>query len=697
MKQTWWWNSKVSTDVKEKRTHWKEWKKSGQGKESYLEAKRRAKHVIYLAKKNAEEQELQNVLDGKENIFRIAKQMKRQNQDVIGEKCVRNDQGEMALDDEAKKSAWQEHYQRLLNVEFPWDPDSLSAADPILGPSKHITKKMTKDAVSRSKSGKAAGPSGIVAEMLKSSGESCIPYLTQFLNKIITEGCIPSDWDISFVVNCYKGKGDALERGNYRGLKLLDQVLKIMERVIEKLTRGMIKINDMQFGFMPGRGTIDAIFILRQMQERYIEKDRTLYLCFVDLEKAFDRVPREVLWWAMRKVGVEEWVVRVVQAMYRQAKSKVRVGDTYSDAFNVRVGVHQGSVLSPLLFIIVLEAISKEFCTGLPWEMLYADDLVIAADTVEELTIRVERWKSNLESKGLRVNMGKTKVLCSGKDLNVLVNSGKWPCGVCRKGVGRNSIFCTGCQQWIHKACSGIKGRLQADPTFRCTRCNGTARPVDGRPLQHLTVDGQELETVGSFCYLGDTVCAAGGCTASTIARCRSAWGKFRELLPILTNRTLSLKTRGNIYSACVRSVMLYASECWAIRNEDRARLMRNDKAMVRWICRVKANDLVSSETLYERLCIPHLDCILRQNRLRWAGHVHRSTSWTKRCQTIQVEGNRPRGRPRKSWKETITEDLRAWNLTIDMAENRSAWREKLRVANRQSNTLGRVQRTINA
>ena len=149
---------------------------------------------------------------------------------------------------------------------------------------------MTKDAVRKSKSGKAAGPSGIVAEMLKSSDESCITYLTLFLNKIITEGCILSDGDISFVVNCYKGKGDALERGNYSGLKFLDQVLKILEYL--ELIREMVDINDMQFGFMPGRGTIDTIFILRQMQERNIEKDRTLYLCFVDLEKAFDRVPR---------------------------------------------------------------------------------------------------------------------------------------------------------------------------------------------------------------------------------------------------------------------------------------------------------------------------------------------------------------------------------------------------------------------
>ena len=98
-----------------------------------------------------------------------------------------------------------------------------------------------------------------------------------------------SDWEDSFIINIYKVKGDALARGNYRGLKLLDHVMKGMERVIEKIIRERISIDDMQFGFMPGRGTTDAIFILRQLQEKHLAKNKKLYFAFVDLEKAFDR------------------------------------------------------------------------------------------------------------------------------------------------------------------------------------------------------------------------------------------------------------------------------------------------------------------------------------------------------------------------------------------------------------------------
>ena len=92
-------------------------------------------------------------------------------------------------------------------------------------------------------------------------------------------------------------------------------------------------------------------------------------------------MPLKVIWWALRKFGVEEWIVRLVQGMYANAQSHVHVGEGYSEEFEMKVGVHQGSVLSPLLFIVVLEALSCEFLSGVPWEDLYTDDLVIIAES----------------------------------------------------------------------------------------------------------------------------------------------------------------------------------------------------------------------------------------------------------------------------------------------------------------------------
>ena len=133
--------------------------------------------------------------------------------------------------------------------------------------------------------------------------------------------------------------------------------MKVLERVVEGLIRQRVEIDEMQCGFMCGRGTTDAIFIVRQLQEKHMAANKPLYMAFVDLEKAFDRVPRDVIWWAMHKLGIDEWLVHLVQSMYKDVRSRVRVGDGYSEEFGVEVGVHQGSVLSPLLFIIVLEAL----------------------------------------------------------------------------------------------------------------------------------------------------------------------------------------------------------------------------------------------------------------------------------------------------------------------------------------------------
>ena len=118
----------------------------------------------------------------------------------------------------------------------------------------------------------------------------------------------------------------------------------------------------MQFGFIPGHSTTDAIFILTQMQEKHHLKQKTMYAAFVDLEKAFARVPRKVLLWSLRKLGVDEWVIHLVKAMYSNAKpSSVQVNGSSSKPFKVSVSVHKGSVLSPLLFIIMMEASSREF------------------------------------------------------------------------------------------------------------------------------------------------------------------------------------------------------------------------------------------------------------------------------------------------------------------------------------------------
>ena len=160
----------------------------------------------------------------------------------------------------------------------------------------------------------------------------------------------------------------------------------------------------------------------------------------------------------MRRVGVEEWVILAVKSMPGNPKSCVHVNGSFSDEFNMKVGVHQGAVLSPLLFIIFMEALSREFKVSNPWELLYAYDLVLMAETLENLKKKLANWKDNIKAKGLRVNFIKTK-LCSKHNSTAKSDPGKWSCSICHKGVCSNSIFCQSCNHWVHKRCSKIKER----------------------------------------------------------------------------------------------------------------------------------------------------------------------------------------------------------------------------------------------
>ena len=194
--------------------------------------------------------------------------------------------------------------EKLLNEENIWD--GITESTPIQGPRPLLSKDEFKSALSKCAFGKATGPSGVAVEMMTASGDTGLQWITDLCNNIANESCIPEDWTKSILVTLYKNKGDPLECGSYRGIKLLEQPMKLLERVLQKRIREQVNINDMHFDFVPGKGTTDAVFIVRQLQEKHLAKKKELFFAFVDLKKAFDRVPREVVRWSLRRAGVED-------------------------------------------------------------------------------------------------------------------------------------------------------------------------------------------------------------------------------------------------------------------------------------------------------------------------------------------------------------------------------------------------------
>ena len=213
--------------------------------------------------------------------------------------------------------------------------------------------------------------------------------------------------------------------------------------------------------------------------------------------------------------------------------------------------------------------------------------------------------------------------------------------------LGSNSIQCTSCQKWVHKKCSGIKGSMYK--VMKSLICRGCSNPVIS--TGHTSVDigaSANLEVVDEFCYLGDVMSVDGDADAAVEARLRIEWNKFRQSVPLLTNRNISLIRRGRLYSSCVRSSMLTEVRpgLSGKKMTNEVALLQTEIRMVRWMCIVKVKDRVRSKELRERLGIDDIILVLQQNRLRWYGHVLRKedTDWVKKCVEYEVEGSRPRG-----------------------------------------------------
>jgi len=145
-----------------------------------------------------------------------------------------------------------------------------------------------------------------------------------------------------------------------------------------------------------------------------------------------------------------------------------------------------------------------------------------------------------------------------------------------------------------------------------------------------------------------------GDADAAVENRIRIRWNKVRQLVPLLTNKDISLKVRGRLYSSCVQSSILHESETWPIRKENEVTLPRAETKVVRWMCGVKLQDRIPGKALTERLGLGDIILVLQWNRLRWYGHVSQEedNDWVKKCMEYEVEGARLRGTPKKTCRD---------------------------------------------
>ncbi|KAK3553592.1 hypothetical protein QTP70_005764 [Hemibagrus guttatus] len=521
-KETWWWNEEVQDSIQRKRLAKKKWDmdRTEENRQEYKELQRRVKREVSKAKQKAYD-ELYTRLDtreGEKDLYRLARQRDRDGKDVQQVRVIKDRDGRVLTSEESVQRRCKEYFEELMNEENEREK-RVEGVNSVEQKVDKVRKDEVRKALKRMKSGKAVGPDDIPVEVWKCLGEAAVEFLANLFNRVLESERMPEEWRRSVLVPIFKNKGDVQSCSNYRGIKLMSHTMKLWERVLEARVRKVVEICEQQYGFMPRKSTTDAIFALRILMEKYRDGQRELHCVFVDLEKAYDRVPREELWYCMRKSGVAEKYVRVVQDMYERSRTVVRCAVGQTEEFKVEVGLHQGSALSPFLFAIVMDQLSEEVRQESPWTMMFADDIVICSESREQVEENLERWRFALERRGMKVSRSKTEYMC--------VNE--------REG-------------------------------------SGTVR-----------LRGEEMKKVQEFKYLGSTVQSNGECEKEVKKRVQAGWNGWRKVSGVLCERKISARIKGKVYRTVVRLAMLYGLETVSLRKRQESELEVAELKMLRF------------------------------------------------------------------------------------------------------------------
>ncbi|XP_047488444.1 uncharacterized protein LOC125038865 [Penaeus chinensis] len=408
---------------------------------------------------------------------------------------------------------------------------------------------------------KSAGTSEVVVAMSDALGSEGAMWTHQILEKLWNGENIPEDWRTSILVPVYKEKGDVLECGNHRGIKLLEHLLKVEEKILDQKMREVMVIGNMQFGFRLGRGTTDAAY------------------------------GRELDYWCLWKKGVPEDLINIVKDTYKSVTTKVRTSQGTSEEFEVKVGLHQGSSLSSLLFIIVIDVVSEECRRGLLWEMLFAGDLVISATGEKNLETKLRKWKKALEGRGLKVNMKKTVVMRSSKGARRKIN----------------------------------------------TKEESSAK----------------YDQVYKFKYFGSTMASEGGCEGAEKDRVKAAWAKWREVSAVMCDKKLPAKLKSKMYKTVIRPVLLYGAEIWALGKKEESLLQRTEMRMLRWMLGISLREQRTNEDVLAEAGVTSISSKTEEARLIWFGHVKRRVrkkAYGKRWICLSLESGAEVDKERGGW-----------------------------------------------
>ena len=438
-----------------------------------------------------------------------------------------------------------------------------------------------KEALKEMSNGKSCGTDGLPIELFKEASENVREILLDIINQSWFEGIGPEDWGKQIICPFFK-KGDPTKCEDYRGISLINHAAKLYERILEKRTRAIIEpqLGEWQHGFRRNRGTTDMIFSIRQLMEKAWEYNQKLYMIFIDLQKAFDSVPRKRLWNCLLEYGINGQLLKAIKSTYSPCVSKVNTDYRNDKWFEITSGVKQGSILSPLLFITYMDKIMKRvnIHQDTPMKTLaYADDICHWETSKERLQAAAEMWNRVLKEAGLSMNKVKTEVMVFGR----------------------------------------------------------------GEEILDIRLEDTILPQTKEFKYLGIKIKSTGGIQDEITERINKYSRQFHLLYPLFKEKHIPIEIKRLLYTTILMPTLMYGAETWTLTTKDLSRLVAAEMKPIRVILGKTIRDRIRNEEFRRRLKVMSLETRIEQAKLRWLGHVQRMEGERIPKNRIQLETKR--------------------------------------------------------
>ena len=444
---------------------------------------------------------------------------------------------------------------------------------------------------------------------------------------------ITGDWSKDLMCPVYK-KGNKTKCSNFRGISLMSHTSKVYERILEKQLRGHVepKLGEWQSGFRPGRGTSDMIFTIKTIFEKSCDWNEDRHIAFLVLEKAFDRAPRQKIWVALNDEyhRVPGKLKRAIYSTYKDIKCRVKTPNENEDWFNVKTGVRQGSVLSPLLFIMFFDKRMREKNDEAERiiDLLYADDHAITTDSLEDLQNSLEDWNDILTNIGMKISKEKSEVT--------------------------------------------LLSRMHEE--------------------MEISLESHTLRQCRNFKYFGVMISDTNDPQVEITSRINKINNNLHLLYPLMKDRTIPKGVQTVIYTTILRPILTYRHESWALTSKTTSQIQAAEMKVLRLIKDVTKLDKLRNEDTKRELHVEDILKLIEKGQLHWYGHVKRMDygRYPRKYLEWTPDGSRPVGILRKRWLENIEMSLKKRGSSLREAErdrlfdDRRQWSELLRQGNWQ-------------